>query len=238
MLPDILTFAWLCVVSFIGLLQWRSASVFQENVHDKLTLMIRSLEVEKTALHEAYDETIAGWARTLELRDIETAGHSERVVTMSMDLGKALGMENGELVTVKRGALLHDIGKLAIPDSILLKRGKLTQDERIIMENHPNLAYDLLRAILFLKSSIDIPYCHHEKWNGLGYPRGLFREQIPLAARLFTVVDVYDALTHDRPYRAAWPKLRTLEHIHMERGISFDPYIVDRFLELMSREDA
>ena len=154
----------------------------------------------------AYDATIEGWSRALDLRDRETEGHTERVVDLTLRLARAMGMADTELVHIRRGALLHDIGKMGVPDSILLKPGALTDEEWVTMHRHPLLAYNLLNAISYLRPAIDIPYCHHEKWDGSGYPRGLRGEQIPLPARLFAIVDVWDALRSDRPYRKAWPE--------------------------------
>lgn len=178
----------------------------------------------------AYDATIEGWSRALDLRDKETEGHTLRVTEMTERLARAAGLSDEELVQVRRGALLHDIGKMGVPDGILLKPGKLTDDEWVIMRKHPQYAYDLLSPIAYLRPALDIPFCHHEKWDGTGYPRGLKGEQIPLAARLFAVVDVWDALRSDRPYRAGWPEGKVLEHIRSLAGTHFDPQAVDVFL--------
>src|SRR4030095_309227 len=148
-----------------------------------------------------YDSTIEGWSRALDLRDRETEGHTIRVTEMTLKIARIAGMADAELVHLKRGALLHDIGKMGIPDAILLKPDKLETEEWVIMRRHPVYAYELLLPIEYLQPSLDIPYCHHEKWDGSGYPRGLKGEQIPLAARLFAVIDVWDALRSDRPYR-------------------------------------
>ncbi|HYP39533.1 MAG TPA: HD domain-containing phosphohydrolase [Chloroflexia bacterium] len=182
----------------------------------------------------AYDTTLQGWSRALDLRDKETEGHSQRVTDMMVRLAHALGMEEeGELAQMRRGALLHDIGKMGIPDAILLKPGPLTDQEWEIMRRHPTYAYDLLSPILFLHPALVIPYCHHEKWDGTGYPRGLKGEQIPLAARIFAVVDVWDALRSNRPYRAAWPAERVREHIRSLAGTHFDPEVVEAFLKMV-----
>ncbi len=182
----------------------------------------------------AYDATIEGWSRALDLRDRETEGHSQRVMELTLRLARALDISEDELVQVRRGALLHDIGKMGVPDSILLKPGPLSDDEWVIMRQHPTLAYELLSPVSFLRPALDIPYCHHEKWDGSGYPRGLRGEQIPLAARLFAVVDVYDALRADRPYRPAWPAGRVLEHVRSLSGSHFDPRAVEAFLRVIS----
>jgi HD-GYP domain-containing protein (c-di-GMP phosphodiesterase class II) len=143
-----------------------------------------------------------------------------------MELAGLFGLKDEEMVGIRRGALLHDIGKMGVPDGILLKPGKLTEDEWLIMKKHPSLAFEMLSPIRYLQSAIDIPYCHHEKWDGTGYPRGLIGEQIPLPARIFSVIDVWDALTSDRPYRSAWPNAKVLEYLRSESGTSFDPEVV------------
>jgi HD-GYP domain-containing protein (c-di-GMP phosphodiesterase class II) len=182
----------------------------------------------------AYDATIEGWSYALDLRDKETRDHTRRVTDMTMRLAQALGMGDAELVHVRRGALLHDIGKIGIPDDILLKAGPLTPEEWEIMRRHPVYAYDMLLPIAYLHPALDIPYCHHEKWEGTGYPRGLKSEQIPLAARIFAVVDVWDALRSDRPYRPAWPEAKVREHIRSQAGTHFDPEVAKVFLEIIS----
>ena len=184
----------------------------------------------------AYDTTLEGWGKALELRDRETEGHCRNVTEMTLRLARAMGMSDAELVHIRRGALLHDIGKMGIPDSILLKPGPLTDDEWDIMRQHPVYAYQMLSPIAYLRPALDIPYCHHEKWDGSGYPRGLKGEIIPLSARIFAVVDVRDALCSDRPYRKAWPEERALAHIHEQAGKHFDPQVVETFLELVMEE--
>jgi putative nucleotidyltransferase with HDIG domain len=178
-----------------------------------------------------YDTALEGWVRALELRDNETEAHAQRVTNMTVELAQALGMNDKELVHVRRGALLHDIGKMAIPDSILLKPGPLTNDEWQVMRRHPSYAYEMLAPLSFLMPALDIPLYHHEKWDGSGYPYGLKGEQIPLTARIFSIVDVWDALRFERPYREAWSEERTLEHICSLAGIQFDPAIVPIFLD-------
>ncbi|HEX8683293.1 MAG TPA: HD-GYP domain-containing protein, partial [Ardenticatenaceae bacterium] len=184
----------------------------------------------------AYDATIEGWSRALDLRDKETEGHSLRVTEMTVELARTMGMSEEEIVQVRRGALLHDIGKMGIPDRILLKPGALDDEEWEIMRRHPTYGYEMLAPIAFLRPALDIPHAHHEKWDGTGYPRGLQGEQIPLAARIFAVVDVWDALRSDRPYRPAWEKERVLEHIRQGAGKHFDPRMVSSFLEMMAQE--
>ena len=175
----------------------------------------------------AYDNTIKGWAHAMDLRDKKTEDHSQRVTEMTVNIAREMGMSEEELAHVLRGALLHDIGKMVVPDAILLKPGRLTDKEWAIMREHPIRAFEMLSPIGYLRPALDIPYCHHEKWDGTGYPRGLKKEQIPLAARIFAVVDVYDALTSDRPYRKAWTRKKALEHIRQESGKHFDPKMVE-----------
>ncbi|MGB0385955.1 MAG: HD domain-containing phosphohydrolase [Ardenticatenaceae bacterium] len=194
---------------------------------------LRSAHAE---LERAYDATIEGWSRVLDLRDKETQGHSVRVTEMTLHIARTLGMSDEELVQIRRGALLHDIGKMGIPDNILLKPGPLTDEEWKIMRLHPSYAYHMLSPIPYLKAALDIPYNHHEKWDGTGYPRGLKGEEIPLAARIFAIVDVWDALRSDRPYRQAWPKKKVCQHIGSLSGSHFDPRLVDAFLEVVMNE--
>jgi HD-GYP domain-containing protein (c-di-GMP phosphodiesterase class II) len=183
-------------------------------------------------LCDAYDATIEGWSRALDLRDKETEGHSRRVTEMTLQLAKRLEVSPAELVHMRRGALLHDIGKMGVPDSILLKPGALTRQEWEVMRLHPEFAYEMLAPITFLRPALEIPYSHHEMWDGTGYPQGLKGEEIPLAARIFAVADVWDALNSDRPYRNAWPKDRIRDHIRALAGKHFDPVVVDAFLDL------
>ena len=189
------------------------------------------LQRSNAELRMAYDTTIEGWSHALDLRDKETEGHTQRVVEMTMKLADAAGMTEEEMVHVRRGALLHDIGKMGIPDSILLKTGELTEEEKDIMHRHPSLAYEMLSRIDYLRPALDIPYCHHEKWDGTGYPRGLKGEQIPLAARLFAIVDVWDALRSDRTYRKSWPEEKVFEYIRSLTGTYFDPHVVEMFFD-------
>ncbi len=184
-------------------------------------------------LRRAYDATIEGWARALELRDGETEGHSARVADMTVQLAAAFDIKDDEMVNIRRGALLHDIGKMGIPDHILLKQGTLTDDEWTIMRRHPVYARQLLGSIEFLQDAIAIPYSHHEKWDGSGYPEGLQGEEIPLAGRIFAVVDCWDALRSDRPYRKAWSDKDTWEYINMNAGKEYDPKVVHKFHELL-----
>jgi PAS domain S-box-containing protein/putative nucleotidyltransferase with HDIG domain len=198
---------------------------------DNATLF-ENLQQSNRQLSRAYDATIEGWSRALDLRDNETQGHSQRVTEMSLELARALGLPEEQLMQVRRGALLHDIGKMGIPDKILLKRGALTDDERQAMQRHPEYAYEMLYPIEFLRPALAIPLHHHEWWDGTGYPFELKGEQIPLQARIFAVVDVWDALRSDRPYRKAWPVEKVREHIKAGAGSQFDPAIVAKFLEI------
>jgi len=191
------------------------------------------LQRSNAQLALAYDSTLEGWSRALDLRDHETEGHTQRVADMTLRLAQTTGnFTEVELLQMRRGALLHDIGKMGIPDQILLKPGPLTDDEWLIVRKHPELAYDMLAPIPYLRPVLDIPYCHHERWDGTGYPRRIAGEQIPLAARLFAPVDVWDALCSDRPYRKAWRKGKVRDYIHSRAGTHFDPQLVDVFLQL------
>jgi putative nucleotidyltransferase with HDIG domain len=190
---------------------------------------IDALKEANFELIRAYNKTLEGWAKALELRDQETEGHTRRVTEMTVRLAEVLQVADEELVHIHRGAMLHDIGKMGIPDAILLKPGKLTPEEWIIMRMHPVYAYEMLSSIDFLKSAMDIPYCHHERWDGSGYPRGLKGADIPLSARIFSVVDVWDALFSDRPYRLAWPAEKVWAHIRSLSGVHFDPRVVEGF---------
>ena len=194
--------------------------------------LFESLKRSNIDLASAYDATIEGWSRALDLRDKETEGHSLRVTEMTIKLARALGLGEEELVHVRWGALLHDIGKMGVPDGILLKPGPLTDEEWVVMKKHPALAYEMLSPIGYLRPALDIPYCHHEKWDGSGYPRGLKDTQIPLVARIFAIVDVWDALSSDRPYRARWAKEKVDEHIRSSSGAHFDPQVVDVFMQM------
>lgn len=191
------------------------------------------LERSNMDLTLAYDSTIAGWSRALDYRDKETEGHSERVTDLTLRIVREMGMSEEEIVHIRRGALLHDIGKMGVRDNILFKEGPLTDDEWKHMRQHPVYAYELLYPIAYLRPALDIPYCHHEHWDGSGYPRGLKGEEIPLSARIFTVVDVWDGLRSDRPYRRAWPEGKAKEYICSKAGIYFDPKVVEIFMRLM-----
>lgn len=197
-------------------------------------LLFENLQRSNQELSLAYDTTLEGWGKALELRDKETQGHTRRVVDLTFRLARRMNISDAEITHIRRGVLLHDIGKMGVPDQILRKTGPLNETEWIQMRMHPQYAYDLLYPIAYLRPALDIPHCHHEKWDGTGYPRGLKGENIPLAARLFAVVDVWDALLSDRPYRKTWTKEETMKYIADESGTRFDPRIVDVFLEMMS----
>lgn len=197
--------------------------------------MFENMQYSNIELMRAYDDTLEGLSRALDLRDKETEGHTRRVTEMTLRIARFLKISDAELVSMRRGALLHDIGKIGIPDDILLKPGPLTAEEQEIMHKHPVFAYELLSPIAFLRPALDIPYCHHEKWDGTGYPRRLKGEGIPLSARIFAVVDVWDALRSDRPYRSAWPEKKIIEYMRDEAGKYFDPKIAELFLRLLSQ---
>jgi HD-GYP domain-containing protein (c-di-GMP phosphodiesterase class II) len=193
-------------------------------------------ERDAVELARAYDATLAGWSRALELRDEETEGHSARVTRLTLQLARAMGLSEEDLVHIRRGVLVHDIGKMGIPDSILLKPGALDAAEWEVMRWHPVYAHEMLAPISFLRHALAIPFCHHEKWDGTGYPRGLKGEDIPLAARIFAVVDVWDALTSNRPYRSAWTRDQVREYIRAHTGTHFDPQVVEKFLQIVNAE--
>ena len=195
-----------------------------------------NLQRSNRELSLAYDTTLEGWSKALDLRDQETEGHAQRVTDLTVMLAQRLGLSEEEIIHVRRGALLHDIGKMGIPDGILRKPGPLSAEEWEVMRKHPVYAYILLKSITYILPAIDIPYCHHEKWDGSGYPRGLKEEEIPLAARIFAVVDVWDALCSDRPYRKGWDKERVRDYLRTESGSQFDPRIVETFLAMVTEK--
>ena len=191
------------------------------------------MRYQASLLKSIYDATVAGWSRALELRDKDTEGHTLRVTDLVLKLVGAFGAQDSELEGVRWGSLLHDVGKLGIPDRILHKPGPLTSEEWVLMKRHPTFAYEMLSPIRQFRLALDIPYCHHEKWDGSGYPRGLKGAQIPHVARKFAVVDVWDALTSERPYRAAWTKGEALEYIRTASGTHFDPQVVEKFMQIL-----
>ncbi len=219
------------MMEYLGILASQAALAIEN------TRVLRALQYSNTELAMAYDETIEGWSRALDLRDKETEGHSRRVTEMTVRLAREMNLPESEIIHMRRGALLHDIGKMGVPDEILLKPGKLTDEEWVIMRKHPDFAHELLAPIGFLGSALDIPYAHHEKWDGTGYPRGLRGQRIPLSARIFAIVDVWDALKSDRPYRKGWSSRRIIDHILESSGTHFDPKVVEVFLKLLAKEE-
>jgi|GEM_PF-3136654 len=209
-----------------------------------ISTLIRSLDEQlrkavslAKELSKAYDATIEGWSRALDLRDQETDYHTKRVTEITLSFAKSFGVtDDGELINIRRGALLHDMGKIGVPDHILFKPGALTVEEMKIIRMHPQKAFDMLSSIEYLRPSLDIPLYHHERWDGTGYPFGLHEEQIPLSARIFAVIDVWDALISKRPYHDAWKKEDAIEYIKSKSGTDFDPKVVDAFLEWYREE--
>jgi HD-GYP domain-containing protein (c-di-GMP phosphodiesterase class II) len=219
--------------------EWLS---FQEALATQAAISIDNARLFESLVHLnqeltlAYDITIEGLSHALDLRDHETEGHSQRVTDLTGRLVSRMGVSEDQQVHIRRGALLHDIGKVGIPDAVLQKPASLSAEEWTVMRRHPVLAYELLAPIAFLRPALDIPYCHHEKWDGSGYPRGLAGEAIPLTARIFAIVDVWDALLSDRPYRAAWPEGRVRAYLRTQAGIHFDPRVVDLFFKVLDRK--
>jgi putative two-component system response regulator len=214
-------------------LRVRLLGITRLNRYQKLVQDRARLREANEHLLAAYEATIEGWSRALDLRDKETEDHTRRVTQLTIKLAEASGMSADEILHVRRGSLLHDMGKIGVPDSILHKPAALTDEEWTIMRKHPQLVYELLYSVEYLRPALNIPYCHHEKWDGTGYPRGLKGEQIPLDARLFAVVDVWDALTYDRPYRPAWSQEEALIFIREQSGSHFDPQVVDLFFRVI-----
>lgn len=214
-------------------LRARLLGITRLNRYQKLIQERTKLQEANAQLLSAYEATIEGWSLALDLRDRETEGHSQRVTRLTADLARASGMNEEEIMHLRRGALLHDMGKIGIPDAILHKPAALTEEEWVIMRRHPQLAYDMLRSVEYLRPALEIPLNHHEKWDGTGYPRGLRGEAIPLMARLFAVVDVWDALTSDRPYRKAWSEEEARTYIREQSGKHFDPQVVELFFKVI-----
>jgi putative nucleotidyltransferase with HDIG domain len=221
-IPDVVSLSILVLCS--GVLVW----VIMSNLEGNLERARRS----EHNLRVAYDHTLEGWAKVLEYRDRETEGHSRRVVNLCMRLAKEWGFSGEDMEHIHRGALLHDIGKLALPDEILFKRGPLSPGEWNVMRRHVTFARDMLKDIAFLRPALHIPYGHHEHWDGTGYPQGLKGRQIPIEARIFAVVDTYEALSSPRPYRKAWPRRKTVAYIRANAGKLFDPDVAGVFLRL------
>ena len=214
-------------------LRARLLGITRLNRYQKLLQERAKLREANAQLLNAYEATIEGLSHALDLRDRETEGHSRRVTEVTVKLAQALNFSEEEILHIRRGALLHDIGKIGIPDSILHKPDSLSEDEWTSMRKHPQFAYDMLSPIEYLRPALAIPYSHHEKWDGTGYPRGLKGEGIPMSARLFAIADVWDAVTSDRPYRAAWTEEQATAYIREQTGKHFDPQVVDLFFKVM-----
>ncbi len=214
-------------------LRARLLGITRLNRYQKLLQERAKLREANAQLLNAYEATIEGLSHALDLRDRETEGHSRRVTEVTVKLAKALNFSEEEILHMRRGALLHDIGKIGIPDSILHKPDSLTEEEWANMRKHPQFAYDMLSPIEYLRPALPIPYSHHEKWDGTGYPRGLKGEEIPMSARLFAIADVWDAVTSDRPYRAAWTEEQATAYIREQSGKHFDPQVVDLFFKVV-----
>jgi putative nucleotidyltransferase with HDIG domain len=216
-------------LDFLGMIAGQAAIAIDS------AMMFREIQKSNIDLSMAYDATIEGLSRALDLRDRETEKHTRRVTDITVNLAVRLGVGDSELVHIRRGAILHDIGKVAIPDKILLKPGPLADDEWTIMRRHPSIAVELLSSVEYLAPAMDIPHWHHEKWDGTGYPDKLSGNAIPFSARMFALVDVYDALTSDRPYRRAWSKQDTLQYIESQSARHFDPNLLPEFLSMISK---
>jgi putative two-component system response regulator len=214
-------------------LRARLLGITRLNRYQKLLQERAKLREANAQLLNAYEATIEGLSHALDLRDRETEGHSQRVTEVTVRLAQASNIGDEEIVHIRRGALLHDIGKIGIPDSILHKPDSLTAEEWTIMRKHPQFAYDMLSPIEYLRPALDIPYSHHEKWDGTGYPRGLKGDEIPMSARLFAIADVWDAVTSDRPYRPAWTEEQAQTYIHEQSGKHFDPRVVELFFKVI-----
>ena len=203
---------------------------------EEISTLSQTLQRSLVELTVAYDATVEAFARALEMREAETIGHTHQVTEITVSLAKVMGISLSDQPHIRRGALLHDIGKMGIPESILKKKGELTKEEWAIIQLHPQFAYDLLSPIVVLHPAIDIPFYHHERWDGSGYPQGLKREKIPLSARIFAVVDVWDALTSDRPQRLAWSEADAMNYLKEQAGQKFDPTVVDIFMKSQIRK--
>lgn len=214
-------------IEFLGVISGQAAIAIDN------AMLFKDLQRSNAELSMAYDATIEGWSRTLDLRDKQMEGHTRQVTDLTIRLAFMMGVEKEAIVHIRRGSILHDIGKVVIPDEILFKPGPLTEDEWQIMRQHPTIAITLLSPIAYLASALEIPHWHHERWDGTGYPDRLSGEQIPFSARLFAVADVYDALTSDRPYRSAWSKSDAIHYIESQSGKYFDPRIVVEFMKLI-----
>jgi PAS domain S-box-containing protein len=228
----------------VGLMSARMIEIDQESCVLSVTRDITEIQKSadqlrsaNTKLEEAYEATLKGWVKALELRERETANHSQRVISLTVLIARSIGFSDEALVHIQRGALLHDIGKLGVPDDILLAPRPLNKEEWAVMSQHPQYAYDLLVDIPYLRPALKIPFCHHERWDGSGYPRGLSGEEIPLEARIFSVVDVYDALLSARPYRGAWSEAEVCDYLRNQSGVLFDPRVVEVFLRIVEQPE-
>lgn len=214
----------------LAIMTWATAGLL-DNTLKQNNALVHDLQKSNYEIQSAYETTLEGWSRALEIRDRETQGHTKRVTDLTLRIAKQMGFNEEKLTHIHRGVLLHDIGKLGIPDEILHKPGALTEKEWQIMRLHPQIAFNLIHPIEYLQPALNIPRHHHEKWDGSGYPDALKGEAIPLEARIFALVDVYDALSYDRPYRKAWEKEKVIEYIKSESGKHFDPAVVETFLK-------
>lgn len=243
--PEIETYKGIAFVTFSSVLLFlllmselrRREMDFEEHLQEK-ELLLEQLRKKNEELIDAYDRTIFGWSRVLEMRNREVKDHSRRVTEMTLRLARKLEVPEEDMEQIRRGALLHDIGKMAIPDTIILKEGDLDDEERAMVRRHPLFGFEMVSEIEFLRPAVDILLCHHEKWDGTGYPFGLSGEQIPLYARIFAVVDVWDALcAEDRLYRSPDPPEVVADYLRSQSGEHFDPRVVDAFLELLAEDD-
>lgn len=233
---------WLFILASGGLIFWllhnelkRNEARYKQHLQEKEELL-QKLSLKNIELLEAYDKTIFGWSRVLELRNREVTDHSRRVTELTVRLAERLGVQEPDLSNIRRGALLHDIGKMAIPDDIVFKKGVLSEEERAFIQRHPLLGFEMVSEIEYLRPAIDILLCHHEKWNGEGYPFGLAGEQIPFFARIFAVADVWDALVSERRYRGAQAPEVAIKYLQSEAGQHFDPRIVEVFLKMIAED--
>jgi HD-GYP domain-containing protein (c-di-GMP phosphodiesterase class II) len=223
---------WLPIMIFLA-----SASIMvwvNQDLQEKDRQQIHAFEQEVLF---SYNKIIEGWRRALEMRDMDTASHSARVVELAARLAQATGLPEQQMIHFRNGAYLHDIGKIGVPDRVLLKPGPLNDEEWQMMRRHPELAHEMLVTIPYFQPALDIPRYHHEHWDGTGYPDHLQGEQIPLAARIFAIVDVWDALNSQRPYRNAWPEREVRAYIEAQAGKQFDPRLVEAFMKLVSERE-
>lgn len=218
----------------IGLIHTLRDITERKQSEEKINQLLIDLQMKNEELAHAYDATLEGWVRFLDLRDQETEGHTQRVTEMTTELAAQMGFNGAILLHIRRGALLHDIGKMGIPDNVLRKPGPLNNEEWAIMRRHPMYAFQMLSPIEFLHPALDIPHYHHERWDGTGYPEQLRKDQIPLPARMFAIIDVWDALNSDRPYRKAWHPEKAIDYIKSQSGKHFDPQLVQIFLDFIT----